>query len=455
MEERTVLSPQINPVQQDFLDGRLPPQNLEAEEAILGSILMDPGASERLEGLDPAMFYLSGNQIVYRAIQELLSRQMPPDLLQVSDLLERLGKLDDIGGRQRLAQLADAGLCSASLDGMIDLVRDKWRRREMARLGGLMNQMQHSPKRFSELYEEAESMLLALAEHKAAGGLRPLADIHCEMFTEVEARANGEKPPGVMSGYYDLDEMTGGFQPGDLIVLAARPGMGKTSLALEIALNAAESSMQSVAVFSLEMSAMQLAYRMTSARANIEARDLRCGTLNDDQWGALIESTARQGETPVFIDESTSATLEHIKSESRKLKARSGNIGLILVDYLQLMETHEKYGGNEAAAIGRLSRGLKQLAMELGCPIICLSQLNRAVEGRQEKRPKLSDLRSSGAIEQDADLVAMLYREENYDEQTTEKGIAELLIVKHRSGPMGTIKLLFDERFTSFKNLAN
>lgn len=433
---------------------RMPPQSVDAEVAILGGILLDPNALERVaDSLPTEAFYVKPHGIIYRACLALQKQGRPVDMLNLVMLLKDHDKLEAVGGQSQIAALIDSAVSSANIDQYAALVVDKWRRRRLGQLGRKMLELQHEPEQWAALYEGVESELTALAAGQSEKGLRPLSDIQIEMFGEIEQRANGAALPGVQTGFADFDAMTQGLQRSDLIIFAGRPSMGKTAICLNIAANIAGSGLP-VAVFSLEMSDIQLAYRLTSSETAISSSRLRTGRIGTNEWERLGQGIAKLSQTPIFIDDTPQPSLTHIATQSRKLQAKQGALGMIFVDYLQLMDGDEG-GNNEAQQLGKLTRKLKQLARELCCPVVVLSQLSRGVESRTNKRPMMSDLRSSGAIEQDADLVAMLYREEYYDPDTADRGIAEVIITKHRNGPTGTVRLLFEPEFARFKNLTD
>ena len=433
---------------------RMPPQSVDAEVAILGGILLDPNALDRVADLLPTeAFYVKPHGIIYRACLALQKQGRPVDMVNLVMLLKDHDKLEDVGGPSQIAALIDSAVSSANIDQYAALVVDKWRRRRLGQLGRKMLELQHEPEPWAAMYEGVEAELTALAGDQADKGLRPLADIQIEMFSEIEQRANGAVLPGIPTGFADFDAMTQGLQRSDLIIFAGRPSMGKTAICLNIAANIAETGLP-VAIFSLEMSSLQLGYRFTSTETAISSSRLRTGRIGTAEWEKLGHGIARLSKAPIHIDDTPQPSLTHIATQARKLQARQGPLGLLFIDYLQLMDGDEG-GNNEAQQLGKLTRKLKHLARELCCPVVVLSQLSRGVESRTNKRPMMSDLRSSGAIEQDADLVAMLYREEYYDPETPDRGIAEVIITKHRNGPTGTVKLLFEPEFSRFRNLAH
>lgn len=433
----------------------LPPQAIAAEEAILGGILLDPNALVRVaDKLPEAAFYLGTHKTLYRAALALHQRQEPIDLLTMTTYLNQHNQLEGVGGTSTLARLIDRTVSAANIDAYADLVLDKWRRRRMGELGRRMLELQHGSDDWKVLYDQAEQALMQLAGDETSVGLRSLNDIQIEMFAEVERNSISETPPGIPTGFTDLDGILQGLQRSDLVIVAARPSIGKTAFSLNIAANIAAQGLP-VAVFSLEMSQLQLAYRLTSAHAQIETGRLRQGRVGVHEWEQLGNSISTQSNWPLYIDDTPSPGISHILSQCRRLKAQRGDLGMIFIDYLQLMDGSREGGDNETQQLSKLTRRLKMMARELNTPVVALSQLSRGVESRTDKRPIMSDLRSSGAIEQDADVVMMLYRDEYYDPDTPERGIAEVLVRKNRNGPTGTAKLLFQPDISRFRNLAH
>lgn len=436
---------------------RLPPQSIEAERAVLGCILYQPDSlGEIADRLPPEAFYLQQHQAIYQACLTLHKRGVPCDMMQVFTHLKEHETLDRVGGQAALAGLLEEVITAANVGEYADLVLQKWHRRRLGLLGSKMQQLQYDTQSWAEIYEQVEAELFALSTSQAKKGLRLLEDIMADCMAEAEERSQQKTLPGMPTGFIQLDRMTtGGFHAGDLIICAGRPGMGKTSWALQVARFIAPNSRKPVAIFSLEMSDRQLAYRMWASDAGVEASRLKTGRIGDQSaWESAYSSAANLAGLPLAIDDAFSPSISHIRTQCRKLMARKGELGLVFVDYLQLMDgSNDRSGGNRVQELSGLTRSLKMLARELNCPVLVLSQLSRAVESRTNKRPLMSDLRESGSIEQDADLVLMLYREEYYDPDTAERGIAEVIVTKNRNGPTGTVKLLFEPEFTRFTNL--
>jgi replicative DNA helicase len=354
----------------------------------------------------------------------------------------------------RLAQLVDRTVSAANIDQYATLVMDKYTRRTLIQVGGEIAQLGYDTTTpLENVLDQSEQKLFGITQVRPQGGLTATADILIDTFSEIEQRSLGVVLPGVPCGFYDLDAMTQGFQRSDLIIAAGRPSMGKTSFVLNMARNIAALQKLPVAIYSLEMSKLQLVYRLLSSEVEMESSRLRTGRIAQNEWEKLGHAISVLSQMPIFIDDTPNISVTEMRSKCRRLQAEQGGaLGLILIDYLQLME-----GGsdNRVQELSKITRSLKGLARELNAPIIALSQLSRGVESRTNKRPMMSDLRESGSIEQDADLIMMLYREEYYEPDTPDRGIAEVIITKHRNGPTGTVKLLFEPQFTRFRNLAS
>jgi replicative DNA helicase len=570
---------------------RLPPQNIEAEEAILGGILLDPEAIGRVsDRLVPEAFYISAHTIIYQAALRLHTQQKPTDLLSITSWLTDNDQLTRIGGRNKLATLVDRTVSAVNIDALAGLVMEKYLRRQLIKAGNEIVHLGYETEtELPIVLDQAEQKVFNVTQEKPQSGLVHIGDTLINTFQDIETRHQGIALPGIPCGFYDLDAMTSGFQRSDLIIVAGRPSMGKTAFCLNLAHNIAAGYKLPVAVFSLEMSKEQLVQRLLASEAGIESSYLRSGRISQTQWEPLSRAIDKLSETPMFIDDTANITVTQIRSQARRLQAeQNGNLGLIVIDYLQLMEGA---GDNRVQELSRITRSLKGLARELSVPVLALSQLSRGVEARTNKRPMLSDLRESGcltgdtlvsladngipipikdlvgksgftiwalnestmklekaivsnafstgikpvftlktrlghkiratgnhkflsingwkrldelnlqqqliafansdiywdevisieldgeeevfdltvdklhnfianniivhnSIEQDADIVMMLYRDEYYSPDTPDRGIAEVIIAKHRNGPTGTIKLLFDPQFTKFKNLA-
>jgi len=436
----------------------IPPHSIEAERVVLGGLMLHPDALDLVHGhLVEQDFYRRDHQLIFRAILELAARYQPFDAVTVLEWLASTGLLGQAGGAAYPVELARTTLSAANIRAYINIVKDKAIMRELIRIGNtiISNSYQPEGRSSAELLSEAEKAIFAVAEKGAPGrsDFVLLKDALKDAFAELQRRFNSKHPiTGLATGYHDFDRMTSGLQPSDLIILAARPAMGKTALALNIAEYAASHVNKSVAVFSMEMSTEQLAMRLVSSYGRINAQAMRTGQLNDIDWPRVSEATQTLKQSNIFIDDATGLSPEILRSKCRRLK-RDHDLGLIVVDYLQLMSLP---GSNEnrATEISVISRSLKMMAKELNVPVLALSQLNRSLESRTDKRPNMSDLRESGAIEQDADMVVFIYRDEYYNPNSPDKGLAEIIISKHRSGPTGHCKLKFFGEYTRFENLS-
>ncbi|MFO0173653.1 MAG: replicative DNA helicase, partial [Aphanizomenon sp.] len=388
---------------------RLPPQNIEAEEAILGGILLDPEAIGRVsDRLVPEAFYISAHTTIYQAALRLHIQQKPTDLLSITSWLTDNDQLTQIGGRNKLATLVERTVSAVNIDALAGLVMEKYLRRQLIKAG---NEIVHlgfeTETELPIVLDNAEQKVFNVTQQKTQSGLVHIGDTLTNTYEDIETRHQGIALPGIPCGFYDLDAMTSGFQRSDLIIIAGRPSMGKTAFCLNLAHNIAAGYQLPVAVFSLEMSKEQLVQRLLASEAGIESSYLRSGRISQTQWDPLLRAINRLSETPIFIDDTSNITVTQMRSQARRLQAeQSKNLGLIVIDYLQLMEGSSD---NRVQELSRITRSLKGLARELSVPIIALSQLSRGVEARTNKRPMLSDLRESGSIEQDADIVMMLY----------------------------------------------
>jgi replicative DNA helicase len=433
-------------------DGLLPPQAIEAERAILGALLYQPDLLEEVSDLlSPKAFYLDSHRLLYETCVSLLARGIPCDMLQVAMALDAK-QLERVGGRAGLASFLDSVVSGAAVDLHCQQVMETWTRRRLGKLGQLMVQLQHEKVPLDALLERAEAELSALMLQESTGGLVPMAEVAAEVYTEVEARLESRELPGYQTGFSQLDVMlNGGLMPGDLIIAAGRPAMGKTAFSLNLANFLAVKTQLTACVFSLEMGRQQLGYRLFSAEASIETGLMKKGLVTAQQMATLAGTVANLADRPIWIDDNPLPSFSYIRSQCRRQKRRHGALGLVMIDYLQLMADGQA-SGNRAMELGHLTRSLKMLARELDCPVLVLSQLSRGVESRTNKRPLMSDLRESGSIEQDADLIMMLYRDEYYDPETPDKGIAEVIVTKNRNGPTGTVKLLFEPQYQRFSD---
>ena len=434
----------------------VPPQNIEAEESILGGILLDPEAIGRVADLiSPEAFYVKAHRDIYQAALVLYSQGKPTDLMTVTSWLADRGVLEKVGGTSKIAQLVDRTVSAVNIDRYAALVMDKYLRRQLIGAGNEIVDLGFDTATELEMVlDRSEQKIFRLTQERPQQGLVPIADTLIQTFNEIENLRQDVALPGVASGFYDLDAMTSGLQRSDLIILAGRPSMGKTALGLGIAANIAQQQQLPVAIFSLEMSKEQLSLRMLASESEIESNRLRSGRIVQKDLEKLSNAFGTLSELPIFIDDTATLTVMQMRSQVRRLQAeKGGKLGLVLLDYLQLMEGSGS--DNRVQELSRITRSLKGLAREIHAPIIALSQLSRGVEARTNKRPMMSDLRESGSIEQDADLVIMLYRDSYYNPDSPDRNVAEVIIAKHRNGPTGTIKLLFQAELTKFENLAN
>ncbi|MBB3276922.1 MULTISPECIES: replicative DNA helicase [Pseudoxanthomonas] len=439
---------------------RVPPHSIEAEQAVLGGLMLAPEAYDRInDKLTDNDFYRRDHQLIYRAISELAERNRPYDAVTLGEWFESQGHLEQVAGGAYLVELASSTPSAANIVAYAEIVRDKAVMRQLIDVGtGIVNDAFLPEGRESaELLAVAEQKVFAIAEAGARGrtdfvGMNSALK---DAFEVLQHRfENGGNVTGLPTGYTDFDQMTAGLQPTDLIILAARPAMGKTTFALNIAEFAAIKSKKAVAVFSMEMSAAQLALRLISSNGRINATRLRTGQLEDEDWSRVTSAIRMLKETKIFIDDTPGLSPEVLRSKSRRLK-REHDLGLVVIDYLQLMSVPGN-SENRATEISEISRSLKGLAKELNVPVIALSQLNRSLETRTDKRPVMADLRESGAIEQDADMIVFIYRDDYYNkENSPDKGLAEIIIGKQRSGPTGSCKLKFFGEYTRFDNLSH
>lgn len=433
---------------------RIPPQNIEAEMAVLGAILLDSDALITvMEKISSEDFYRTAHQYIFTSMVELAQQDEPIDLVTLTAKLQDKKQLEDIGGISYLSQLANAVPTAANVDYYAQIVEEKSMLRRLIRTATqIVSSGYASEDDVAMLLSDAERRILEISQRRSGTGFVPIRDVLMEVFDRVEYLSQQRGGiTGIPSGFRDLDKMTSGFQRSDLIIVAARPSVGKTAFALNIAQNVGVRAKETVAIFSLEMGAAQLVQRMICAEGNIEANAMRNGDLKGDDWEKLTMAIGSLSEANIYIDDSPSLTVADIRAKCRRLKQEKG-IGLILIDYLQLIQGRGR-GDNRQQEVSEISRTLKQIARELNVPVIALSQLSRGVEQRQDKRPMMSDLRESGSIEQDADIVAFLYRDDYYDKETEKKNIIEIIIAKQRNGPVGTVELAFLKQYNKFVSL--
>jgi replicative DNA helicase len=438
------------------LDGAgIPPQNLEAEESVLGAMMLSPGAIGAVsEILDASDFYRESHAKIYRSALALYAKGEPVDAITLTDELEERSELEDVGGRVRLHELAALVPATANASHYARIVRETATLRGLIRAGGEIARLGWDrPGEAGDLVDRAEQVIFDLSQQRVSGEFTHIDALLKESFERITSLYEaGADVTGTPSGYRDLDRLTSGFQPGNLIILAARPSMGKSALALCMAANIAVRHNRPVGIFSLEMSKAEVTQRLMCSEAKVESQRLRTGKLAADDWPRLTAACDKLAKADIYVDDTGSINMMEIRSKARRLKSRHPNLGLLIVDYLQLMSSAS--AENRVQEVSQISRSLKILARDLEVPIIALSQLSRAVEQRTDKRPILSDLRESGSIEQDADLVAFIYRDEYYNDESDQQGLAEVIVAKHRNGPTDALKLSFLKRYAKFADLA-
>ena len=436
---------------------RVPPQDIEAEQAVLGSMLKDPEAiNVAMEALRKEDFYREDNKLIFEAIMNISNRAEPVDIITLKDELSLMGKLDVVGGLEYIAELPDKAPTSTNVQKYVKIVESKSMLRELIRTAeDIRDSGFNQTEEVEDILDNAEKQIFNVIERKNERGYSSIKEILLSSFDQLEQLANRkEYITGVPSGFTDLDSKTAGFHGSELILIAARPGMGKSALALNIATNAALRGNVPVAIYSLEMSKEQLGNRILCSEALVDSNKVRTGELDDSDWAKLIETSNLLSKAGIYIDDTPGLSVMDIRAKSRKLKLEK-DIGLIVIDYLQLISGSSRKGGTREQEVAEISRSLKILAKELNVPVIALSQLSRSVEQREDKRPMLSDLRESGSIEQDADVVMFIYTDEYYNKEDSEKkGISEIIIGKQRGGSTGKVELRWMPSYTKFGNLS-
>ncbi|GAB4246105.1 MAG: replicative DNA helicase [Thermoleophilia bacterium] len=433
----------------------VPPQNLDAEISVLGAVMVAPNMIPAVtEILRPQYFYRQSHGAIYEAIEDLYGRGEPVDPITVSEELSNRGALEQVGGRAFVHSLVSAVPAAANARHYAEIVRENYLLRSLIEVGSEIADMGYRREQPPvDLIDRAEQMVFEISQTRVSGEFSPISELISDSFSQLEKiMSEGRRTDGVETGFRRVDDVITGFQPSQLVILAARPSMGKTAFALNVARNVAVDQGRGVAVFSLEMSKMELVQRMMCSEARVDSHRLRHGELTPQEWTKLTAACTPLFTAPIYIDDTASVTLMEIRAKARRLKAKEKNLGLIIVDYLQLM-VGDANVENRQQEISRISRGLKILARDLGVPVLALSQLSRQVEQRAGNRPVLSDLRESGAIEQDADVVMFIYRDEVYNKESPDKGVAEIIIGKQRNGPIGEAKLGFIQNYTRFADL--
>ena len=439
----------------DLFADRTPPQNIEAEQAVLGAIFLEPEAlvtaSERLTSED---FYRAAHQRIYSVMIHLAEKGEPVDLVTVTAELQDKKWLEEIGGVSYLSDLANAVPTAANVDYYSQIVEEKSLLRRLIRVAtNIAAEGYAEEDEVDTILNEAEKTILEVSHKKNSGAFISIKDVLVEAYDNIEQLQNRtDDITGIPTGFTELDRITAGFQRNDLIIVAARPSVGKTAFALNISQNVATKTDENVAIFSLEMGAAQLVMRMICAEGNIDAQRLRTGSLEEEDWTKLTMAMGSLSKAGIYIDDTPGIKVNDIRAKCRRLKQEKG-LGMILIDYLQLIRGDGRSGENRQQEVSEISRSLKAIARELEVPVIALSQLSRGVESRQDKRPMMSDIRESGSIEQDADIVAFLYRDDYYDKESENKDIIEIIIAKQRNGPVGTVELAFVKEYNKFVNL--
>ena len=434
------------------------PQNLEAEMAVLGCTFLTNYALDKVcEELDSDMFISEPNRRIFDAIKSLHQSKIPLDSATVKNEIEKKGSINLIGGIEYLSEVIDSVITAANVDYYIDIVREKALRRKLIDVTNTITSSAYDEEEnTNDLIDDAERKIFSVTKARKAGEFKTIGEVMRSTQQELERLAkNQNEITGIPSGFYDLDKLTSGFHPNELIILAARPAMGKTAFGLNLAVNAAQKTDKAVAIFNMEMSAEQLALRMIAAAGGIEQNKLKTGRLEHNDWKKVNEAMSELGDTNLYIEDSSGMTISEIRAKCRRLATQEKGLGLVVIDYLQLITGSAKYEGNRQQEVSEISRSLKTMAMELKIPVIALAQLSRSVELRENKRPIMSDLRESGSIEQDADIVAFLYRDDYYNKpagDSSNVSITELIIGKHRNGGTGTIELLFERDMSNFRN---
>jgi replicative DNA helicase len=434
---------------------RVPPQSIEAEQSVLGGLMLDNRCLDQIgDKLDPEDFYRKEHQLIFKAISNLSVEAKPADVLTVSEYLQNTGDLAQAGGLAYIGTLAKNTPSTANVNAYAEIVRERSVMRRLLSVAGDIGRAVYEPEGRTtvELLDFAERNIFAISEMGSrSGGFQPLTKLLSAAVERIDKLYQSDSPiSGLPTGFTDLDGMTSGLQEADLIIVAGRPSMGKTSLAMNIAENVAVGQKLPVAIFSMEMPGEQLAMRMLASMSRINTHKIRTGKLNDDDWPRVTSTISLLAQAPIFIDDTPGLTPMELRARARRLKREHG-LALVLVDYLQMMQSFDG-SENRATEVSNITRALKNLAKELNVPLIVMSQLNRSLEQRPNKRPVMSDLRESGSIEQDADVILFIYRDEVYNEDSVDKGTAEIMISKHRNGPTGTVRLTFLGQYTKFEN---
>ena len=434
------------------------PQNLEAEMSILGACFLSSYALDKVcEEVTSDMFFSEANKIIFDAIFSLHQNKEPLDTTMLVNEIEKKTSINSIGGLEYLSEVIDSVITAANIDYYIDIVREKALRRKLIEVStSITTSAFDEETETNDIIDSAEKKIFTVTKARKAGEFKNIIDVMKSTEERLESLAKNDKDiTGIATGFYDFDKLTSGLHENELIIVAARPAMGKTAFAVNLAVNAAINSKKNVALFNLEMSAEQLAMRMISAQGGIDQNKLKTGRLEHNDWKKVNEAISELSDTNLFIEDASGITVSEIRAKCRRLATQGPGLGLVVIDYLQLIDGSAKYAGNRQQEVSEISRSLKTMAMELKVPVIALAQLSRSVELRENKRPIMSDLRESGSIEQDADIVAFLYRDDYYNKSAQEQtniSVTELIVGKHRNGNTGTIELLFERNMSNFRN---
>lgn len=434
------------------------PQNLEAEMSILGACFLSSYALDKVcEEVTSDMFFSEANKIIFDAIFSLHQNKEPLDTTMLVNEIEKKTSINSIGGLEYLSEVIDSVITAANIDYYINIVREKALRRKLIEVStSITTSAFDEETETNDIIDNAEKKIFTVTKARKAGEFKNIIDVMKSTEERLESLAKNDKDiTGIATGFYDFDKLTSGLHENELIIVAARPAMGKTAFAVNLAVNAAINSKKNVALFNLEMSAEQLAMRMISAQGGIDQNKLKTGRLEHNDWKKVNEAISELSDTNLFIEDASGITVSEIRAKCRRLATQGPGLGLVVIDYLQLIDGSAKYAGNRQQEVSEISRSLKTMAMELKVPVIALAQLSRSVELRENKRPIMSDLRESGSIEQDADIVAFLYRDDYYNKSAQEQtniSVTELIVGKHRNGNTGTIELLFERNMSNFRN---
>lgn len=434
------------------------PQNLDAEMSILGSCFLSSEALDKVcEEISSDMFFSEANKIIFESIHELHRNNVPLDSTTLTNEIEKHVNINSIGGVEYLSEVIDSVITAANVDYYMDIVREKSLRRKLIEVStNITTSAFDEESETNDIIDNAEKNIFSVTKARKAGEFKLIDEVMKSTQARLEDLAKNDKDiTGITTGFYDFDKLTSGLHENELIIIAARPAMGKTAFAVNLAVNAALNSDKNVALFNLEMSAEQLAMRMISAQGGIDQNKLKTGKLEHNDWKKVNEAISELSNTNLFIEDSSGITVSEIRAKCRRLASQGNGLGLVVIDYLQLIDGSSRYAGNRQQEVSEISRSLKTMAMELNVPVIALAQLSRSVELRENKRPIMSDLRESGSIEQDADIVAFLYRDDYYNKSAQEQtniSVTELIVGKHRNGNTGTIELLFERNMSNFRN---